>query len=277
MAFFMNRPIGVFDSGIGGISVLKEIIKEIPGERYIYLADSKNAPYGKLSRRDIIKFSEDNVRYLISKDVKLIVVACNTATAAAVHHLRAKFIIPIVGLEPAIKPACLKTKTGNIGVLATKGTFRGNHFKNTSNKYKNYVKIYLKIAEGLVEMAEKGEFESNQAKILLKKYLKSFDNKNIDHIVLGCTHYPFFYDTIKSICGNEIEIIDSGEAVARRTKDILMTGKMLNNKMLSHTVELLTTGDITIIKKIAEKHMDIGSGKWLVEKVNIPAENYNNI
>lgn len=269
----MNRPIGVFDSGIGGITVLKEIIKEIPGERYIYLADSINAPYGQLPVDKIIRLAENNVRFLLKKNVKLIVIACNTATAAAVHHLREKFDLPIVGLEPAIKPACLKTKTGNIAVLATKGTFRGNHFKNTSNKYKDYVKIHLKIADGLVQIAEKGEFDSEKAKSLLKKYLKSFENKNIDHIVLGCTHYPFFYDTIKSICGNQVEIIDSGEAVARRTKDVLMTCKMLNDKTLGEGVELLTTGNPDILIKVAKKYLNMSQHKFLVEKVLISDNN----
>ncbi len=269
MAFFMNRPIGIFDSGIGGISVLKELIKEMPQEQYIYLADSKNAPYGKLPINKIIRLSKNNAKFLIKKNVKIIVVACNTATAAAVKHLRESFSIPVVGLEPAIKPACLKTKTGNIAVLATKGTFRGNHFKNTSNKYKDYVKIHLNVADGLVEIAENGNFDSMEAKILLRKYLKNFENKNIDYLVLGCTHYPFFNDIIKSIAGKNMKIIDSGEAVARRTKDVLMTCKMLNNSKILNKIEFFTTGDQSIVANIAEKHLNILPNQYLVEKVEI--------
>ena len=162
----MNNPIGVFDSGIGGITVLKELIKELPNENFIYFADSKNAPYGPRSKEEIISFSEEIINFLIAKSCKLVVIACNTATAAAVYEMRQKFNIPIVGLEPAVKPACLKTKTKNIAVLATEGTFRGNHFKTTSEKYQEYVTIHLQVAKGLVELAENGVFSGRELEFL---------------------------------------------------------------------------------------------------------------
>ena len=197
----MNKPIGVFDSGVGGLTVLYELTKLLPHENFIYFADSQNAPYGPRSRKEIIDFSSKIIDFLISKNCKLIVIACNTATAAAVNIMRQKYSMPIVGLEPAVKPACLKTQTGHVGVLATKGTFRGNHFKNTSEKYREYVKIHLQVAKGLVELAENGIFEGQDAEKLIAKYVNPLVAENIDQLVLGCTHYPLFKNQIQRFAG----------------------------------------------------------------------------
>ncbi len=269
MAFFvfiMNKPIGVFDSGIGGITVLKELIRLLPDERFVYFADSKNAPYGMLPEEEIKNLSSRNVDFLLSKNCKLIIIACNTATAAAVNYLRQKYSVPIVGLEPAIKPACLASKTKNVAVLATKGTFRGNHFKNTSEKYKDYVKLHLKVAKGLVEMAERAEFNSPQAEVVIAKYLRHFENKNIDHLVLGCTHYPFYLNIIQKIAGEKITIVDSSEAVARRTKDILMVNKILNRTRNTEDHEFFTSGNIETLSLVAESYLNIIGINLNVEK-----------
>lgn len=274
----MDRPIGVFDSGIGGLTVLKHLMNELPNEKFIYLADSKNAPYGQLPINDVIRYSVNNTSFLLDKNCKLIVVACNTATAAAIESLRSIFNVPFVGLEPAIKPACLKTKTNNIGVLATKNTLSGNHFINTSHKYKDYINIHVQIANKLVHFAEKGVFSGNTVKDAIKEYLGFFKNKNIDYLVLGCTHYPFFIEIIRHYLDNNINIIDSAEAVTRRTKDLLMVNKMLRNIELGIKKQnhLYSTSQSDIFEKVVEKYLNSFNENLLVEKDIFINENQKN-
>jgi glutamate racemase len=249
----MNRPIGVFDSGIGGLTVLKELSERLPNEDFIYYADSINAPYGPKSAETIIEFSDKIIRFLLEKNCKLIVIACNTATAAAVYEMRQRFSIPVVGLEPAVKPACLNTKTGHVGVLATEGTFRGNHFKTTSDKYKEYVTLHLQVAKGLVEFAENGIYDGLEVENLVKQYVNPLINQNVDQLVLGCTHYPLFLDIIQAVVGQGVAVIDSAEAVARRTKDILMTQKIFRTETDSPNIIIYSTGDRKILKNVVSK------------------------
>lgn len=265
----MNKPIGVFDSGVGGLTVLKELTKLLPNEDFVYFADSANAPYGNKSKTKIVKLSSNIIEFLISLDCKLIVVACNTATAAAVNIMRKKYKLPIIGLEPAVKPACLLTKTGHIGVLATQGTFRGNHFKSTSEKYKDYVKIHLQVAKGLVELAEDGVFEGEEVDELLRKYISPMKNSDVDQLVLGCTHYPLFYDAIYAIVGDNIKIIESGEAVARRTKDVLMTKKIINSIQNVQKIRFFTSKDSEAINNIISKLFKISENKLHVEIIEL--------
>lgn len=261
----MKRPIGVFDSGIGGLTVLKELAYRLPNEDFIYYADSKNAPYGPKSVEEIILLCDSIIRFLLKNNCKLIVIACNTATAAAVVEMRKRFQIPIIGLEPAIKPACLNTKTGNIGVLATEGTFRGNHFLKTSEKYIDYVILHLQVAKGLVELAEKGIFEGNEAEKLVKQYTKPFLSSNIDYLVLGCTHYPYYYDLIKNSVGESVTIVDSAEPVARRTKDLLMTNKLFRTEQGNRKIEVFTSGDIIVVQNVISKLFNIDGRSAQVE------------
>ena len=189
-----QKPIGLFDSGIGGTSIWKEIVKLMPYENTIYLADSKNAPYGQKSTDEIIALSIKNTEFLISKECKIIIVACNTATTNAIDYLRKNYSIPIIGIEPAIKPAALFSKTEAIGILATKGTLTSKLFEKTANEYtKNITKIE-QDGEGLVALIEAGKLNADEVKILLEKYLKPMLQFNIDHLVLGCTHYPYLID-----------------------------------------------------------------------------------
>jgi len=223
-----NTPIGVFDSGIGGISIWKEIVSLLPNEDTIYLADSKNAPYGQKSKENIIALSIKNTEYLIDKGCKIIVVACNTATTNAISYLRANYDVPFIGIEPAIKPAALKTKTKHIGILATKGTLNSELFSKTSNKFLDDVNIIEQIGEGLVSLIESGKINSKEMDVLLKKHINNLLKKNIDYLVLGCSHYPFLIPQIKNIIKDKVKIIDSGEAVAKQTKTILKQNKLLN-------------------------------------------------
>lgn len=253
-----NNPIGIFDSGIGGLTVLKELVNELPDEDFVYFADSKNAPYGPRPVDEVVGLSRRIINFLLSKDCKIIIIACNTATAAAVWQMRKEFKVPIVGLEPAVKPACLKTRTKHVGVLATEGTFRGAHFRNTSDKYKKYVSLHMEIAKELVELAEKGTFSGPYVDSVVEKYIAPLKSNNVDQIVLGCTHYPFFRDTIERLAGDKIRIIDSSEAVARRTKDILMTMQIMRVENNQRNISIFSSAAPDMIAGIAEKYIGAG-------------------
>lgn len=259
MAFFVFRcmmnssPIGIFDSGLGGLSVYKAIRELLPEERVIYVADSGNCPYGNKLPEQIQLRSEIITNFLLSKDCKIIVVACNTATAHAIAFLRQKFDIPFIGMEPAIKPAAIKTKSGVLGVLATRGTFNGNHFKNTLDKYAKGVESLIQPGDGLVELVESGKEASNEAVELVRKYVQPMLDKGADCIVLGCTHYPFLLPVIKSITGNQVEIIDPAPAVARQTKFILEESGLLAVDQRLTENEFYTTGEIELLNNMLIK------------------------
>lgn len=215
-----NNPIGVFDSGIGGTSIWKAIHELLPNEKTIYLADSKNAPYGQKSKDEIVALSKKNVNFLIENNCKLIVVACNTATTNAIRELRSDYDIPFIGIEPAIKPAAHNSKTQVIGILATKGTLNSELFNKTAEMFQD-TKIVEQVGYGLVQLIEDGNLNSPEMTQLLESYLQPMIEANIDYLVLGCSHYPYLIPQIKKILPEHIQIIDSGEAVARQTKNIL--------------------------------------------------------
>lgn len=221
-----QAPIGIFDSGLGGLSICKEIVQILPYESTIYLADSKNAPYGEKPKQHIIDFSIKNTELLLNFGCKIIVVACNTATTNAISVLRAKFNVPFIGIEPAIKPAALNTKTGKIGILATKGTLTSELFISTLSQFKN-IEIIETEGKNLVRLIEAGKLE--ETKPLLEEYLLPMLKHGIDNIVLGCSHYPFLIPLIREIIPKEVNIIDSGEAVAKHTKNRLIEYQLLSN------------------------------------------------
>lgn len=215
-----NKPIGIFDSGIGGTSIWAAINQVLPNEKTIYLADSKNAPYGQKSKAEIVALSIKNTDFLLQMDCKLIVVACNTATTNAIQELRAKYTIPFIGIEPAIKPAATNSKTQTIGILATQGTLNSELFNKTAQMYQD-TKIIEQVGHGLVQLIESGNIESPEMTQLLHSYLDPMIKANIDYLVLGCSHYPYLIPQIKKILPPDIQIIDSGEAVAKQTQNIL--------------------------------------------------------
>jgi glutamate racemase len=243
-----TNPIGIFDSGIGGLSIWNEIKRLLPSEDTIYLADSINAPYGQKSEKEILELCIKNTEILIDKGCKLIVVACNTATTNAIKVLRNKYSVSFIGIEPAIKPAALKTKTNIIGILATKGTLNSSLFAESSNKYMEGVKVIEQVGKGLVELVEKGLIHSKETKLVLKKHIQPMLQKNIDCLVLGCTHYPFLTPLIKEIVGKDIEVIDSGFAVAKQTKSILIKQSLLNESQLSGSHKIFNNKDISVIQ-----------------------------
>jgi glutamate racemase len=215
-----NNPIGVFDSGIGGTSIWSAIHDLLPNEKTIYLADSKNAPYGQKTKEEIVALSRKNVDLLLEMNCKLIVVACNTATTNAILELRADYDIPFIGIEPAIKPAANNSKTQVIGILATKGTLNSELFNKTAEMFQNTT-IIEQVGYGLVQLIEDGNLNSPEMTQLLESYLRPMIEANIDYLVLGCSHYPYLIPQIKKILPDHIQIIDSGEAVARQAQNIL--------------------------------------------------------
>ena len=223
-----ENAIGLFDSGIGGTSIWKEVNALLPNENTIYLADSKNAPYGLKSKEEIIALSFKNTELLLELNCKIIIVACNTATTNAIKELRAKYEIPFIGIEPAIKPAALQSKTHTIGILATKGTLNSELFHQSVSNHPE-VKIIEQIGHGLVQLIENGDVDSPEMLELLKSYLNPMVEKNIDYLVLGCSHYPYLIPQIKKIIPPSIKIIDSGEAVAKQTQKILEQNNLLNH------------------------------------------------
>ena len=215
-----NQPIGLFDSGIGGTSIWTAIHELMPDEDTIYLADSKNAPYGKKSKDEIIGLSIKNTEFLLSRNAKIIVVACNTATTNAIKELRGRYDVPFIGIEPAIKPAALHSKTQTIGILATKGTLSSELFNKAVEIYSE-TRIVEQVGHGLVELIESGAINSPEMSSLLHAYLQPMIDENIDYLVLGCSHYPYLIPQIKKMLPPHIAIIDSGEAVARQTHKVL--------------------------------------------------------
>ena len=259
-----DYPIGFFDSGIGGTSIWKEVHELLPNENTIYLADSKNAPYGDKSKDKIIEYCIKNTEILLNQNAKIIVVACNTATTNAIKVLRDRYTIPFIGIEPAIKLASLVTKTNNIGVLATKGTIQSDLFEKTSASLKSDIKIIEQVGDGLVDLIEKGELESKEIEFLLKKYLNPMMEKNIDALVLGCTHYPYLIPSISRIVTNDIRIIDSGYAVARQTKNILHKLNIAQTKEKSNTThKFLSNKDTKVLTRLLNnEHLEILSKEF---------------
>ncbi len=223
-----QNPIGIFDSGLGGLTIYNEIHNLLPHENIIYLADSRNAPYGGKSKEQIIEISVKNTEFLLKKGCKLIVVACNTASTNAVKYLREHYQVPIIRVQPAIKPAALNSKTKVVGMLATKGTLESELLFETAQRFATGVKVVEQVGEGLVSLIEDGQMESPEMTRLLKKYVEPMMEHNIDQLVLGCTHYPFLTEQIKEITGESVQIVDSGEAIARQTRVILKEEGLLN-------------------------------------------------
>lgn len=245
-----NYPIGIFDSGVGGTSIFKEIHALLPNENIIYLADSRNAPYGNKTQEEIKNLSIKNTEYLLSKGCKIIVVACNTATTNAITYLRESYEVPFIGIEPAIKPAALNTKTKAVGILATKGTLSSQLFHKTSDLYANGIKVVEQIGEGIVPLIESGKLNSDEMKDLLQLYLEPMLKANIDYLVLGCTHYPYLIPMLETMLPEGVKIIDSGLAVAKQTKAVLQSQDLLNLDEATPSVKLHSNSNIEVLNTL---------------------------
>lgn len=238
-----SRPIGVFDSGLGGLSVLKHIRELLPQEQLLYVADSANAPYGDKSDSEIQQRSDVITQFLLSHDIKALVVACNTATAAAIESLRQNFDIPIIGMEPAVKPAALSTQAGVVGILATPGTLASEKYARLYQQYAGNVKIISQPCPGLVEQVEKAELDSERTRELLQGYVSALLDQGADTLVLGCTHYPFLKPVIENIAGGTVSVIDTGEAVARELERRLLQAGIRHTSSEQGAVQFWTNCD----------------------------------
>jgi glutamate racemase len=218
-----NNPIGVYDSGFGGLSVWRELHRALPRESLIYLGDGKNCPYGTKSEEQIRELAEKAVGDLVERGCKMVVVACNTATAAAIEYLRERFShIPIVGLEPAVKPACAMTRSKVVGVMATERSLAGRKFLSTLERYGQGVEVLKVVGEGFVEAVEADAEQEPRTEELVRRAVEPMIERGADVIVLGCTHYPFLGDVIRRVVGDrEVAVIDSGEAVEKRVESLL--------------------------------------------------------
>ncbi len=251
-----NNPIGLFDSGIGGTSIWREINHLLPYENTVFLADSKNAPYGQKTKSEIINLCFKNIDILLNYNCKIIVIACNTATTNAISEIRANYNIPIIGIEPAIKPAATFSRTSKIGVLATKGTILSDLFTEKIKLYPE-TEIIEQIGYGLVELIEAGKINSVETKSLLEEYLTPMIEKGIDTLVLGCTHYPYLLPILKTILPPNIQIIDSGFAVAKQTKKILVQHSLLSDSNKKGVSLFYTNTNPEILKTFTPKESSV--------------------
>lgn len=246
-----QNPIGIFDSGVGGLSVLREIRKLMPAENIFYFGDQGHVPYGPRSMEQIQNFSEGITRFLLSHKSKIIVVACNTASAAALKHLRATFPnAQFVGMEPAVKPAAEKTQTGKVGVLATPATFQGALYASVVERFGTGVELFQHTCPGLVNQIEMGELDSPKTRAILEDALLPMMDKNIDTVVLGCTHYPFVIPLVERIVGDNIRVIDPAPSVAKQVKRLLEAGRLLNQNGKDASVRFFTSGDSDLVKSL---------------------------
>ena len=245
-----NNPIGVLDSGVGGISVLKHIHSLLPHEALRYVADSKYAPYGNKSAEQIQSRCFEIADFLITQDVKALVVACNTATAAAIDAMREKYNLPIIGMEPAVKPAATATKNGIIGVLATVGTLKSAQFAALLESYGRNVKVVTQACIGLVECIEHGDLNSDKTLALVKRYCQPLLDEGADTIVLGCTHYPFVRPLIEQIVGPDVVLIDTGAAVANQVKHRLHSLDLLTASNRAGDIDFWSNSGVSNFKNV---------------------------
>lgn len=258
-----TAPIGIFDSGIGGTSIWKAIHELLPGESTLYLADSKHAPYGGKTPSEIIALSVKNTEWLVQKGCKLIVVACNTATTAAISHLREHYPVPFIGIEPAIKPASLRTQTGAVGVLATRGTLSSALFHQTADLYSSGITVVEQTGDGLVALIEQGKLNTPEMRKLLETYLLPMLERHIDHLVLGCTHYTYLIPELRKLLPETVTIIDAREAVARQTQTVLQKNGLRNTANTPVTYQFYSNRDETLLARfLADVKVEIEVGFW---------------
>jgi glutamate racemase len=247
----MKSPIGIFDSGVGGLSVLRAVRAQMPEESVIYFGDQGHIPYGPRPMEQIRSFSETITNFLLERDAKIIVVACNTASAAALKYLRGKFpAVQFVGMEPAVKPAAETTQTGRVGVLATPATFQGALYASVVERFANGVELLQNTCPGLVQQIEGGNLDGPETRKILEDALLPMLAKNIDTVVLGCTHYPFVIPLIQEIVGEKVRVIDPAPSVARQVKRLLEAGGMRNDPSARGDVRFYTSGDPSALKSL---------------------------
>ena len=265
-----SSPIGIFDSGLGGLSVWREIARQLPREDTIYFADQIHIPYGPRSLQEIRSFSEAITRFLLARRCKLIVVACNAASAAALKYLRATFPeVPCVGMEPAVKPAVEATHTGAVGVLATPATFQGELFASVVERFANGVQLIKQVCPGLVEQIEAGRLNTPDTLVMLERFLQPIREAHADTIVLGCTHYPFVIEAIRQLAPG-VNVIDPAPAIARQVDRVLGERRLANTTGLPGRQTFITSGALDryqqILRVLVKIETSVSQARWSVDQ-----------
>ena len=259
-----NRPIGVFDSGIGGLTVLREIWKAVPGENTIYFGDNSRSPYGTKSRSTIIRYSLQNMKFLESKNVKMIVIACNTASAYAFEELKNRAGVPVVEVvTPGADVACRATKNGRIGIIATKGTISTGVYKKAVEKRAEElgmkdIEIFQQACPLFVSLAEEGWWDTEVTRLTAEEYLKPLKEAGVDTLVMACTHYPLLSKVIKEIMGDDVVIINTGEATAKFVKDLLSREGTSSEGNINPVREFYTSDEPELFEQVAAPFLGEG-------------------
>lgn len=249
-----DAPIGVFDSGLGGLTVWSELYKKLPHESLLYFGDGKNCPYGDKTQAEVTAHVDEAVRQMIAQGVKMVVIACNAATAMAIDHLRRSYSIPFIGLEPAVKPAALSSRSGVIGVLATAATLRGRLFLETSQRYADRVEILSAVGRGFVELVEADREHTPEAVETVSKIVSPMLERGADRLVLGCTHYPFLQDALREVIGSrEVELINPASAIERRVESLLELHGLKASDDHQAEYTFLTTADEAYRRRLIAK------------------------
>jgi glutamate racemase len=247
-------PIGILDSGVGGLSVLRHIQDQLPAENLLYFADQAHIPYGPRPSDEVRRFVEEITRFLLEREAKIIVVACNAASAATLDYLRATFTkVPFVGMEPAIKPGAVLTRTGKIGILATAGTLNSRRYASLLSRFANDVFAFEDPCPGLVEQIEAGRVEAPETEQILRNALAPMLEGGVDTLILGCTHYPFVLPLIEKVAGPDVTIMDPAPAVARQVRRVLDESRLLAARHDTGTVQVFTSGDPERLKLLSQK------------------------
>jgi len=262
-----NRPVGIFDSGVGGVTILQEIERQLPFEDLLYFADTANIPYGTKSAAEISQLARAVSEFLISKNAKLIVVACNTASVASLTYLRETLAVPFVGIVPAVKPAATISNSRRIGVMATNTTLLSDAFDDLVRKFAPDATVIRQTCPGLVELVEQGQVDGPRAESLLRSYIDPLLAERVDTVVLGCTHYPFLRKSIEAIVGSGVSVIDPASAVARQVVRLLESGDLRATRKRRGRVRFFTSGDDTNFARLL--HKLTGRTRVRVQKVNL--------
>lgn len=265
-----NRPIGVFDSGLGGLTVVKEIIKQLPGESIIYFGDDGRTPYGTKSRETVIKYTRQDLAFLLSMDVKLVVVACNTVSTVALPELKDSINVPVLEVVgPGARSALKKTKCGRIGVIATPATTKSGLYPKVIESMNPNVRIFSKACPLFVNLAEEGWWDNEITRMVAEEYLKELKQAQIDTLLLGCTHYPLLADTIQKVMGNDVVLVSSAEELATALKELVYE-KGLESGNRTATYRYYTSDSVDKFKKLGK--MILGNEISNIERVDL--ENY---
>lgn len=262
-----NSTIGVFDSGVGGLSVVRELLTQLPGQPILYLADQAHAPYGQRDLADIQRLSAGVTRFLLGQGAQLIVVACNTASAAALRWLRSQHPdVPFVGMEPALKPAAEHTRTRHVGVIATAATFQGELFASLLDRFAADVTVHTQVCPEFVPLVEAGELDSPRTRAAAAEYLAPLLAAGIDELVLGCTHYPFLRSVIEATIGPGVEIIDPAPAVARQVRRVLTQHGLLTEESSPTGHRFFTTGQperfAAALRQLIGIEAEVAQARW---------------